>query len=264
MSGGWRLVGSVSTLFLLDVGDVRGRVLPAIRVWVAGGEPVDWWADALGRADMPGPDPVDRASWVAMLQPDLAGVSDAGGGGLIAVPGQELTEDTRSAAEIAMITATVGDGLVFGNSRWLSIDLLDETDRVLDPVPDPGSRIAAMLDRFDNGLRHVQGGGGGYGEGLRGVLDVGEVVELDDELTARGSAPANGSVQDLSDAMTAISAEFEHVREMRATLLALHSMARRARRHGLGLLHGRDLVLRGLGEWHHGVFHRHPLDRPGR
>ncbi|MEN3362100.1 MAG: hypothetical protein V7637_6082 [Mycobacteriales bacterium] len=256
-------MGSISTLILLDIDDVRGRVLPAVRAWVAGGEPADWWAEALRQAGERGPDPADRAAWAAILWPEPADVSDAGGSRLIPLPGRDLGEDTRSAVEVAMITATVGDGLAFGNSSWLSLDLLDEFDSVLAPAPDPGSRIAAMLDRFDNGLRHVQSGTGGYGEGLRGALDAAEVAELDDELTARASAPASGSVDDLRDAMDAIGADFEHVRQMRTTLLALHSMAHRARRHRSGLLHGRDLALRGLGQWHHGVFHRHPSTDPG-
>jgi hypothetical protein len=138
-------VSSVSTLFLLDIGDVRRRVLPTVRAWVAGGEPAGWWADALRRAGERGPDPADRAAWAAILRPQPADGSGAGGGCLIALPDRDLGEDTRCAVEVAMITATVGDGLAFGNSSWLSLDLLDEFDSVLDPAAGPGSWIAALL-----------------------------------------------------------------------------------------------------------------------
>src|SRR5688572_20522521 len=123
----------MSTLFLLDTTDLRRRVLPTLRDWVAGGDPAAWWLDLLSR-DQPcrrEPDPGDRAAWPAMLDPTRqpAAVHPADGS-LIPLPDRELAEDTRSAIELAVLTATVGDGLAFGNTRWLALDLLDEVEPV--------------------------------------------------------------------------------------------------------------------------------------
>jgi hypothetical protein len=44
-------------------------------------------------------------------------------GSLIPLPDRELAADARSAVELAVPTATVGDGLAVGNTRWPVLDL---------------------------------------------------------------------------------------------------------------------------------------------
>jgi len=58
-------------------------------------------------------------------------------GSLIPLPDRELAADARSAIELAVPTATVGDGLAIGNTRWLAPDLLDELE--------PGTRSGPCL-----------------------------------------------------------------------------------------------------------------------
>ncbi len=212
-------MGSVSTLLLLNPGLLRGRVPAALRAWACDGE--------------------------------------AGAGSLVPRPDRAFDEETLDAAEAAVLAATVGDGLALGNSRWLTLDLLDEYDPVLDPMPAAGSRIAALLDELDRNLMHLNHGSGGFGEGLRGAAGPVMVADLDDELAAHGSRPVTGTVHDFRDAMDAVPAQPSVLLESRQTLIALHSMAHLARTHGLGLLHGRDLALRTTGTWTAGVFRRH-------
>jgi hypothetical protein len=232
-------VGSVSTLLLLHPGQLHGRVLPALQARVPGGDAAAWWPAQL---------------WPAR-RPD--GVPSPGAGSLKLGPDRAFDEETLDAVEAAVLTATVGDGLAFGNSTWLTIDLLDEYEPVLDPAPAAGSRIAALLEELDRNLMHLNHGSGGYGEGLRGAASPAMTADLDDELAAHGSRPVAGPARDISDAMNAVPAEPSTLVESRRTLIALHSMARLARAQGLGLLHGRDLALDAAGTWTAGVFRRH-------
>ena len=192
-----------------------------------------------------------------MLRP--AGQRGAGGPGddcLVPVPDRRLDDATLAAVEIAVTSATVGDGLAFGNSTWLTIDLVDEFDPVLEPLPAPGSAAATLIDRLDTSLLHLNEGSGGFGEGLRGALDAAAVAVLDDELAGHGSRPADGSVGEIRAAINAVPVEPSNLWQPRRSLIALHSMAHLARRHGLGLLHGRDLNIDHVGTWQAGVLHR--------
>jgi len=71
-------------------------------------------------------------------------------GSLIPLPDRELAADARSAIELAVPTATVGDGLAIGNTRWLAPDLLDE----LEPGTRSGRRSGCRV-RDDVGAADV-------------------------------------------------------------------------------------------------------------
>ena len=232
-------MGAASTFLLLDFDEVHGRVASALRAWIAGGELASWWTEAIATARRSGPDPSDRTQRWSDGRP-------------LPVPERHLGEETQSAIELALLTATVGDGLAFGNARWIGIDLLDEYDRVLDPLP--GSRLAAIIDQLDTNLLYANHGDGGFGEGVRGMLEPVVTAELDDALAAHGSRPVIGSAWDFRDAMCTIPAEPPNLCQPRWTLMALHSMAHLARQRNLGLLYGRDLAIGHRGTWHTGVF----------
>lgn len=185
-----------------------------------------------------------------------------GDDGLLPLPDRGLGEETRGSAEIAVMTATVGDGLAFGNSVWLSIDLMDEFDGALDSLPCHGSAVAARIRQLDESLLHLNHGSGGFGEGLRGALGVAAAAALDDELTAHGSRPAEGPVQSIRAELDANRHEPARPWQPRTTLIALHSMAHLARSRDCGLLHGRDLETGQLGIWQAGVLYRHPNSKP--
>ena len=250
-------MGAVSTLFLLDVGMLRGRVLPTLRRWISTGATDAWWTDALHRTQAPAPVPADRAAWQAG-EPGGPGWSSGRPTDLLPEPRRTLDEDTLRALEVAVLAATVGDGLAFGNARWLSVDLVDPDDGVLDEAPAAGSQLLDLIERLDDGLQHLRLSTGGYGEGLRGALDEAGTAELDRELAALGSLPADGGPPQIRGAMAARPAEPAHRQAARTTLLGVHSMAHRASLLGLGLLHGRDLTLDGMGSWQSGVFLRDP------
>jgi hypothetical protein len=106
------IMGSASALLLLSPGQLRGRVLPALRAWAAGGEVAAWWSAALRPARRPGPDPADRMAWPVLRE---AGRPDAvpgpGAGSLVPRPDRALDEKTPDAVGAAVLTATADDGL---------------------------------------------------------------------------------------------------------------------------------------------------------
>ena len=236
-------MGAVSTLLLLDGDAVRDRVGPALRAWIAGDEPAGWWLESLRDRARALPDPADREAW--------SGLAPRDDDHLIPDPARSLSERTRDAFEVALVTAAAGDALAFGNARWLGLDLLDDLEPVLDPGPAPGSTVASLIERLDTNLLHLNHGSGGFGEGLRGWLDAGEVHELAHALSAHGSHPVDGPVEN-------IRAAIDRTDPPRQTAVALHGMAQLADRGGRALLHGRDLAIDHLGTWDRGVLRRDP------
>src|SRR6185503_7580511 len=141
----WR-IGIMSVAATLEPTGRAERVAP---VRVGGRCPGRWagwrqheaWLDLLSR-DQPCPPrtgsrltgPPGPPCSIQRGSPPLCTPAD---GSLIPLPDRELAADARSAIELAVPTATVGDGLAIGNTRWLAPDLLDELE--------PGTRSGPCL-----------------------------------------------------------------------------------------------------------------------
>jgi hypothetical protein len=249
-------VGAASMLLMVDMHVFRARVLPALREWVVRGVVADWWQQALlanriarlDRVEYPLADHLDAAATSIGIFDPLVGLNPA----LEA----DLDWSIRRAVEIAVTSATTGDGIAFGNAVWIRDDLLDLDEPLLNPPPQPEDRITAIIEHLDQGLIHMQSGGGGFSEGYCGMLDAADTACLDDDLTARGSTAVAGTATEIRTAFDAVRSTPPFQRAP-ATLLAVHGMAHRARRHGFGLLHGRDLDVDHLGEWKSGILFHH-------
>lgn len=251
-------MGATSTLLTFDMVALHERVLPGLRDWIIDGVVVDWWREALLANGITRVDPIHYElapfvegcdSWMDIFDP-VDGLAPA-------------LDDwyTSIAFEIAVVSAAAGDGLMLGRSVPLDF-LLDHElwgpQPILTPPAEPGDELTALVERLEDGLSHLRKGGGGWGEGLRGMLDAAQTAALDDALSAHGSRPVDGTMSEIGAAFCALDNARYRARRDASLLLALHSMARRARRDGQGLLLGRDLDDMHLGTWEHGVLHRHP------
>lgn len=156
-------MGAISTLLFVDVAALTTRVVPALLAWVETAELARFWHEALVLEHRPPPAAADRAVLqAAFLDREQTRLP----GGLV-VPGASLQEETRGALEIAVLTASRGDGLAIGNATWLTIDaaaaLPGERGRTFDEIlagADPPAGLGTLLHALDQGASGYAVGAG--------------------------------------------------------------------------------------------------------
>ncbi|WP_204007802.1 hypothetical protein [Virgisporangium aurantiacum] len=257
-------MGYSTVLFMLDMNALATRVLPALRDWVVDSVVADWWQDALC---------VNRVGTLPALDYLFAADLDAAGDPAVLLDpvGLHLAIDDhpdaytlRVGIEVAVLSAATGEAFCFTKGN-LTHDLADPevsgAPYMLTPPPRPGDRLTDLIARLDGNLVHLRHSGGGWGEGLRGMLDAAATADLDDALAAHGSTPATGTAAQVLAACDAVD-YLDGWRRDSALALAVQSVARQARGLGHGLLNVRDPRSQHLGSWANGILQRATSPQP--